>query len=139
MREQIEAALVTRKLERFGGVVDRDGLDGRPDRWLSMKNLLAKNGLEVGEPKAEGMVVQTPWGARFGLWMMPDNLACGDLEHFIETLVPANATDWPWAQEASHKAHQEKGAPYKEVQAKKARLHTWLAWRDPRASRTVPP
>ncbi|MGC4119168.1 MAG: hypothetical protein QM765_32295 [Myxococcales bacterium] len=130
VRDQLEAALVTQKLERFGGVVDRDGLDGKPDRWHAMRALLGANALELGEPGSGGFLAQTSWGARVGLWMMPDNVRPGDLENFVEGLVPADAPDRAWADDASRIAC-ERGAPFKPVQARKASLHTWLAWRDP--------
>lgn len=133
VRDQLEAALVTRKFERFGAVIDRDAVDGKPDRWLSVRELLGAHGVAVGELSPSGFLGVTGWGARIGIWVMPDNGSPGDLESFLEGLVPAGAQDWPWAGEAAETA-QALGAAYQAVHARKARFHTWLAWRDPPGS-----
>jgi len=130
VRGQLEAALVTKKLVRFGAVVDRDAVSGKPDRWLSMRSLLSSHDVDIDAPPATGMLATTAWGARIGLWVMPDNVSAGDLETFLESLVPTESRDWAWAGEATTRAKTE-GAEFRDVHARKARLNTWLAWRDP--------
>lgn len=93
MRAQLETAFTTRNLDRFGAVVDRDALDGKPDRWESLAGLLGQFGIQTSSLPAGGFITTTSWGARFRLWLMPDNVQRGDLEHFIEMLVPADAAD----------------------------------------------
>lgn len=105
-------------------------MDGKPDRWLSMRDLLKKHGIMVDTLSMGGLVTSTTWGARIGLWVMPNNRDPGDLETFLEGLVPMTSQDWLWAGEATKMA-QTKGALYRKVHARKAHLHTWLAWGDP--------
>lgn len=78
-----------------------------------------------------GLIVQNQEGKRFGLWIMPDNSSNGDLELFLRYLVPQDCEPvWKFAVEcvASAKAV---GAPYTNLQVRKANLYTWLAWQEP--------
>jgi hypothetical protein len=116
---------------RLGLVADRDGLDGKPDRWLSIRGALRGLGLAVPDaPPMEGLILEglAP-GSRAGVWLMPDNLGPGDLEHLVERLVPAESTLHGFAKAASRDARQH-GASYQDKDVRKAELHAWSAWLD---------
>lgn len=125
------AALAAERPTRLGLLVDRDGT---PDRWNSVRGLLLNRGLEAPvQPSALGIRLETAWG-RVGVWLMPDNISSGDLETFLEGLVPQPPpATWGHAQTATEEASRL-GAPFKKAHERKARLHTWLAWNDPRPS-----
>ena len=59
---------------------------------------------------------------------MPDNEEPGILENFLEKLISGDDPCWSHAHEATVRAG-EIGAPFQNYI--KARLHTWLAWREP--------
>ena len=59
---------------------------------------------------------------------MPDNRSPGKLEDFLAVLIPPGDRCWPWAEQATLKAHEEYGASFSALDSIKARIHTWLAW-----------
>ncbi len=67
------------------------------------------------------------YGARVGVWIMPDNQHEGKLEHFLHTLVQAGDVLFAHACEATETA-KALGAKYKDID--KAKLHAWLAWQE---------
>ena len=79
----------------------------------------------------DGLVIENLDGKRFGLWLMPDNQSVGDLEKFLEYLVPETQKPlWNHAC-ASLDSAREKGAGCRDSHMAKASLYTWLAWQDP--------
>lgn len=87
-----DAASAIKPGGRIGLLVDRDGVDGKPDRWDDVRATLLHLGLgPPATPPSEGWVSSgsTP-GSRVGVWLMPDNLRNGDLEDFLEELLPEN-------------------------------------------------
>ncbi len=86
--ERFRAALEARRPTRLGLLVDRDGHEGRPDRWPRVAGVLRQAGLEVPEaPPANGIRI-TRNSQRVGAWLMPNNTDLGDLEGFLEALLP---------------------------------------------------
>ena len=67
------------------------------------------------------------YGARVGVWLMPDNRQSGALEQFLQGLVDENDLLLPVAESSTKKA-KEKGASFPDSKESKAILHTWLAW-----------
>ena len=69
---------------------------------------------------------------RVGVWIMPDNLNPGELEDFVERMIPAGDPVWPLSQRyiAGIPLTDRKFAEGKTL---RAQLHAWLAVReDPR-------
>ncbi len=135
--EGVDAALASidagvKTYERFGIVIDAE-LPGpeTPDRWAQARDRLRKVGLGVPDllPR-EGLVVEglRP-GHRVGVWLMPDNVHGGTLEHLLATLVPAGDTVFQTAIEATDRALAE-GAPLSPKDRLKGVLHAWLAWQE---------
>ena len=69
------------------------------------------------------------FGARVGVWLMPDNQRTGALEHFLQDLVDDNDPLYPLAETSTAEA-KGSGATFPEVDRRKAVLHTWLAWQE---------
>jgi hypothetical protein len=119
-----------RRPERLGLVIDRDGVDGKPDRWNVVREILRSAGLEApAAPPSDGYRAVTAWG-RVGVWLMPDNVRFGDLETFLEDLLGPPSSLWDHAGESTLAARRC-GAKYRDIHATKARFHAWLAWHDP--------
>lgn len=82
-----------------------------------------------------GLVVENGSKRRLGVWIMPDNVAPGTLEVFLQYMVPStSAAVWDHAV-TSAAAAKQLGAPYHDSHCPKANLYTWLAWQDEPAQR----
>ena len=80
---------------------------------------------------AEGLETVHSVGARFGVWIMPDNRFKGMLEDLLVRLVPDNSSDlYGMAQNCVATARSSE-APFKDVHERKAEIYTWLAWQNP--------
>lgn len=132
-RASFVAALTAETPSRLGLVVDRDNQHNAPDRWNSVRGILVAHGFEPPAEPGGGGIRLTRDLRRVGVWLMPDNVSPGDLESFLETLLPnPRPPSWDWAVEATLTAKQQKGAAFRDpADQAKARLHTWLAWNDP--------
>lgn len=117
------------KRKRIGIVVDAD--IEPTDRWASIKTALGKVGIKLPKrPDADGTIVPGPGPCRrLGVWLMPDNSNPGMLEDFLGALVPQKDPCWDYAKEAARGA-AKRGAPFPGRDFEKARIHTWLAWRE---------
>lgn len=113
----------------FGLILDAD--QSAAGRYQRVRQLCRElfPGLPDSMPP-EGLVAEHG-DKRFGLWIMPDNVANGDLETFLKLLVPGNSANlWELATESVDRAI-ETGAQCTGHETK-ARLYTWLAWqKDP--------
>lgn len=116
-------------LARLGVVVDVDTQVA--SRWHALRDRVEKQSVTLPlQPDADGTIVagRLP-GTQLGIWLMPDNRTTGTLEHFVETLVPADDPCWGDAQHSARQAqarYGEKGCA--DVDLPKSGLHTWLAW-----------
>lgn len=96
-------------------------------RWAAVAHQL---GQAVDQPPthlgATGAVVEGR--PRTGVWLMPDNESAGELEDFIERLIPPDDPVWPTAQRYIDgiPTDQRKLSPDKVL---RARIHAWLAAR----------
>lgn len=74
---------------RLGIVIDAN--EEVEIRWEHLKRKLGSVDVRIPAcPNPAGIVLQgifPDW--KVGVWLMPDNSAPGELEHFIQTLVPA--------------------------------------------------
>lgn len=113
---------------RLAVVLDADADAGA--RWQALSDRWTGAGLPAaGELPRGGWVHDLPDGRRFGAWVMPDNHLPGSLEAFLARLIPDGDPCWPWAAEAVEEARRRQ-APLRDVDIDKARIHTWLAWRE---------
>lgn len=118
---------------RVGFVLDAD--TDLASTWHSVRDRLAKiPNATLSSPlefPAEGY-----WGStddentvrHVGVWIMPDNQRVGTLEDFLADMIPSEDLCWPYCDEVLQEA-RNRGAPFKDKDRSKARMHTWLAWR----------
>ena len=108
-----------------------DANDDPAGRWNQVKHRLSQ--VNIIAPKnlcASGTIINSH--PRVGVWLMPDNTACGELENFVARMIPAGDAVWPLSQDyiegipaAARKFRKKKKA--------RAQVHAWLAAReDPR-------
>lgn len=120
------------ELLRAGIVVDANADPSR--RWQSLRDLLRRGKVE-GVPDAvdqEGWTgdveLETGEIITIGAWLMPDNQASGALEEFATLLVPGEDSLWRYVEACIDGLPEQR---FKDTDAGKALVHTWLAWQDP--------
>ena len=126
----IEAELKETGREALGVVVDANG--NADARWDQLRAMCDSEfaGLPDRIP-AEGLEVAHSVGARFGVWIMPDNRFKGMLEDLLVRLVPDDSSDlYEMARNCVARARRN-DAPFRDVHESKAEVYTWLAWQDP--------
>ena len=107
----------------LGILVDAD--DDPNARWDQIVHQLQK--ADVEQPSRmdpDGTIVENR--PRIGIWLMPDNESPGELEDFIEQLIPPRDLVWPLAQRYID-GIPEADRKFKTAKIKRARIHAWLA------------
>lgn len=80
----------------------------------------------------DGLIVANASKKRLGAWIMPNNQSQGDLEAFLQDLVPNQSRPlWKHAERSVEQAKKNWHAPYRSAHTNKAKLYTWLSWQDP--------
>ena len=109
----------------LGVLADADEYPNR--RWQAIVEQLRRVGVNPPNQIVSGgaIVGDNP---RVGSWLMPDNKAPGQLEDFIESLIPVGDPVWPRAQRYVERipSADRKFSANKVVRAK---VHAWLATR----------
>lgn len=114
---------------RLGVVVDADG--SVIDRWRSICDRVGPLGVKLPpRPDPKGTIVDGLFpGSQLGIWLMPDNLQPGELEHFLLGLIPEEDPCKAFASEVAEQARKkydgQRCTPGDHV---KSHMHTWLAW-----------
>ncbi len=112
-----------------GFVVDADA--DPTSRWHQVRDRMREQ--DVATPDdlpAEGFVGYTPrFKAHVGVWMMPDNFSAGAIEAFLLLMTQHQAAVVDHARNATVEARRL-GAGFKDKDADKAVLYTYLAWQD---------
>lgn len=104
-----------------------DSDDDLNARWDKIVDKLRRAGVEPPNgPHPTGSVIDGK--PRIGVWLMPDNASKGELEDFVEKLIPEDDPVWPLAERYVN------GIPYDARKFKpgkmlRARIHAWLATR----------
>ena len=123
----------------LGIVLDADfNLDGK---WTALRDRLLAFGFSAAsvqrQPNPTGAVIREDDKPVVGIWLMPDNAIEGELEHFLEFLVPRKVDNPLWSRvvETLDKMPPEDSFPeyvkrFKEQDRRKALIHTWLAWQE---------
>ena len=119
-----------------GFVLDAD--DGPNQTWRRVSGRLMSAvpaiPLPTG-PNSDGVIIPEDASAgipRIGIWIMPDNVSSGELENFVEQMIPSNDPVWPLSQRYIDDipVDERKFAANKTL---RAQIHAWLATReDPR-------
>ncbi len=106
-------------------------LDANSDphgRWQAVANRLRDAGIQPpSAPSLHGTIIHG--SPRVGIWLMPDNQSGGELEDFVERMIPGNDVVWPLSQnyiDQIPKADRK----FAEGKILRAKVHAWLAARE---------
>lgn len=113
----------------LGIVVDAD--DDIDARWQSISGRLNQFGVETpAAPNPSGIIIPAQNGMpRVGVWIMPDNQSPGELEDFIQRMIPGGDPVWPLSEayiDGIPAAHRK----FAEGKALRAKVNAWLAARE---------
>ena len=98
-------------------------------RWQSIQRHLQQEGIVLHHKtrKNDGVILEaTGDKPRIGVWIMPDNISEGMLEHFCSELAPQNVMTF--AQQCVDEAKKNQYTSFKKNHRQKAVIHTYLAW-----------
>lgn len=129
----LKEAIENPDLSRIGLVVDANN-DGPQAKWKAISNILSTvffpDFLVNYQPGTNGGVLHVDDDTLpiVGIWIMPDNVQNGYLEHFLATLIPSDNLLWPRVNNVVDQLEKEGICSYSPVKSQKARMHTWLAW-----------
>jgi hypothetical protein len=128
----LNVAIKSRELDRIGIVIDADSEVENPvaQTWQSILGVLQRNGYQnlPLQPRSSGTIIQQVEMPQIGIWIMPDNVNQGYLEHFFEQLIVQND---PFLLEATQMTEgfiSQRRNRFSPVHLQKAKIHTWLAW-----------
>lgn len=114
--------------EAVGIIIDAN--DDLAGRWQAVAYRVREVGVVLpASPCPNGTIVrEIPTFPRLslGVWLMPDNVLSGELEHFIADMIPREDTVWPLAREYIGKIAEP---PFKPKKQRRAEVHAWLAAR----------
>ena len=97
-------------------------------RWDSVIKKLCEFDLDLPlNPKPSGTIIDGE--PRIGIWLMPDNRNIGELEDFVQKMIPIEDPLWPKAQRyiTDIPQHERK---FRENKISRAQLYAWLATRE---------
>ena len=105
-----------------------DANDDPGARWQAVSYQLQEAGIDAPRKPSRGGTVMDG-GPRIGVWLMPDNRSAGELEDFVQTMIPDGDPAWSLAREYVRGIPDEARAfpPGKRIRAE---LHAWLATRE---------
>ena len=130
----LKGALKTDEFDRVGVVIDADSETENPalDTWRSVKGILQQNGYEnlPNQPNPIGTIIQQEGKAQVGVWIMPNNLDEGYLEHFFEQLIDAEDAFLLEATQITEGFISQERNRFHPVHLQKAKIRTWLAWQN---------
>lgn len=109
-----------------------DANDDLQSRWDAVAGRLREANIEPPSgPASNGTIIESrphEGKPRVGVWLMPDNQSPGELEDFIEGMIPPHDRVWPMSEDYID------GIPVKHRKFKagkilRAKVHAWLATR----------
>ncbi len=99
-------------------------------RWKQLAAALAFYDYILPDaPLAEGVILSPADRPTLGVWMMPDNVRPGALEHLLFGMKPDADDLWPLAEQAVAGIPKDKRR-FKPQHELKAVVRTWLAWQE---------
>ena len=111
--------------ETIGFLLDAD--DYPSNRWDAVSNRLRSAGIDApSTPNLAGTIIDaTDDVPRIGVWMMHNNQSRGELEDFVETMIPDGDPVWPYSQDYID------GIPtgdrkFTSGKILRAKIHAWL-------------
>ena len=111
-----------------GILIDAD--DDPRRRWEELVDLLSEEDIRIpGHPNPLGTIVNTAEGPPIGIWVMPDNGSSGELEDFVQKMIPAGDPVWPRSQRyVNHIPVQHQR--FRPGKLLRAQMYAWLATRE---------
>ena len=111
-----------------GILIDAD--DDPRRRWEELVDLLSEEDIRIpGHPNPLGTIVNIVDGPPIGIWVMPDNGSSGELEDFVQKMIPAGDPVWPKSQRYVNQIpvqHQR----FRPGKLLRAQMYAWLATRE---------
>ena len=108
-----------------GIVVDAN--DDPSARWAKVTERLRSAGIEPPNgPKPGGTVIDSI--PRVGIWLMPDNESAGELEDFVQTMIPPDDQVWPLSESYINNIPTE-FQRFRPGKVLRAQMYAWLATR----------
>ncbi len=114
-----------------GIVLDAD--DDLNARWNAVTHRLRELGSAFFDqsdlpetPEPTGTIIEG--NCRIGIWLMPDNKSPGELEDFIEKMIPSRDPVWPLSRDYIDSI-PEGDRKFKQGKVLRAEIHAWLATR----------
>ena len=129
LRSSISSEIKAPDRRAVGILVDAN--DNLQNRWKAVTDQLLKANIQVpSSPDPTGTIIEgQDERPCVGVWLMPDNIASGELENFVTQMIPTDDPVWPRSQgyidnipEAERKFSKSK--------TPRAKLHAWLAARE---------
>lgn len=124
--DSIGAELLAPGRLRLGILVDTD--DNLQSRWDEIAHQLRINGVQPPvAPDLSGTIISTG-RLRIGIWLMPDNSHRGELEDFVQRMIPHTDRVWLLSRRYINQIPypERKFSPGKTL---RAQIHAWLSTR----------
>ena len=105
------------------------------NRWQQVASRIQQAGISVpSHPNPKGTIVLgRPDGAsrkpRIGIWLMPNNRFRGEIENFIQTMIPTSDPVWPLS-DAYVDGIPKRDRKFRRRKTTRAKVHAWLATRE---------
>ena len=110
-----------------------DANDDIDARWQAVTDRTRRAGLGIEPPTRldpAGIIIpEGPRRPRVGIWLMPDNQSPGEIEDFVEAMIPDGDPVWPRAK-AYIDGIPEADRKFADGKAQRAKVHAWLAARE---------
>ncbi len=105
-----------------------DANDDLYARWRSVVGRLRDANIQPpNAPAPNGTIIEG--NPRVGVWLMPDNKSPGELEDFVERMIPCDDTVWPLSQDYIDRIPKA-DRKFAEGKTLRAKVHAWLAARE---------
>ncbi len=135
----LKAASKSEQYGRIGIVIDADSEveNSAVQTWQSILGILQRNGYQnlPTQPNPLGTIIQQEEMPQIGIWIMPNNVNQGYLEHFFEQLIVENDPFLLEATQITEGFISREINRFSPIHLQKAKIRTWLAWQqDPELS-----
>lgn len=105
-----------------------DANDNPNGRWRSVADRIREAGIRPPRaPRPGGTITKGP--PRVGVWLMPDNRSAGELEDFVQSMIPEDDSAWELARRYIRDIPEE-ARKFLPKKRSRAELHVWLATRE---------